>query len=208
MMQRREFTWALLGAAAWAPAAAWARPAAMAQLGLPVPSFTLNNTSGQPVSLSQFRGRPVVLEWVNPDCPFVRKHYQGNMQGMQRRHTAQGVTWLTISSTHPGSPDHYTGAELAHWMRGQQGAPTAILMDEDGQVGRSMGARVTPHLFIINAQGVLVYSGAVDSIASTRVSDIERATNFIDQGLEDLRAGRPLRTPSSQPYGCSIKFAR
>ncbi len=177
-----------------------------ARLGQPAPDFTLEDTAGKPVQLSSLRGKPVVLEWLNPGCPFVRKHYQGNMQNLQSTYTGQGVSWLAINSTHDASTDYLAPPQLARWMQEQKAAATATLLDEDGKVGQAYAARVTPHMYIIDAQGTLVYAGAIDSIASARVADIERATNYVRQGLDELLAGKPLSTPTSQAYGCSIKF--
>jgi hypothetical protein len=148
----------------------------------------------------------VVLEWLNPGCPFVRKHYQGNMQALQREFTGRGVAWLSIKSTDMASHQYLPAPALSQWVEAQRAAPTAVLMDEDGIAARALGARVTPHMFIIDAQGVVVYAGAIDSIASFRVSDINRATNFVQQGLNELLSGRPVSVPITQPYGCSIQL--
>ena len=177
-----------------------------ARIGQPAPDFSLEDTAGRTVRLSALRGQPVVLEWLNPGCPFVRKHYQGNMQGLQSSYTSKGVSWLVINSTHDASTDYMAPPQLARWMQEQKAAATATLMDEDGRVGKAYAARVTPHMYIIDANGVLVYAGAIDSIASARVADIERATNYVRQGLDELLAGKPLSTPTTQAYGCSIKF--
>ena len=183
------------------------RPAhAAASVGQPAPDFTLNDTAGKPVKLSQFKGKLVVLEWNNPGCPFVRKHYEGNMQGLQKEFTGQGVVWLAINSTEDASSDYQTPPQLARWMRDKGASPSATLMDEDGQVGALYAARVTPHMYIVNAQGLLAYAGGIDSIPSARVADIDKATNFVRQGLGELLAGKPVSTPTSQPYGCSIKY--
>lgn len=204
-MQRRSFA---LGAAGFAAMPLLWRPPIAQATGIrqPVPSFSLPDTAGRTVKLADFRRRLVVLEWFNPGCPFVRKHYQGNVQALQREFTAKGVVWLSIKSTDLASHDYLPAPALAQWVRTQQAAPTAVLMDEDGVAARTLGARVTPHLFIIDPNGILAYAGAMDSIASLRVSDIERATNFVRQGLNELLAGRPVSVPLTQPYGCSIKF--
>jgi peroxiredoxin len=158
------------------------------------------------VKLSDFRGKPVVLEWNNPGCPFVRKHYNDNFQALQKEFTGKGVVWLAINSTQDASPDHLSPSQLARWMADKGAAPSATLMDEDGKVGQAYSARVTPHMYIVNAQGLLVYAGAIDSIPSAREADIAKATNHVRQGLTELLAGKPLRTATSQPYGCSIKY--
>ena len=207
MLKRRQFTTlsaTALGALAL-PASLLPRMAQAATVGQRAPDFTLSDTAGKSVKLSQYRGKPVVLEWNNPGCPFVRKHYNGNMQALQKEFTAQGVVWLAINSTRDDSADHMSPAQLARWMADKQASPTATLMDEAGTVGQAYAARVTPHIYIVNAQGLLVYAGAIDSIPSARVADIEKATNFVRQGLRELLAGKPLTTPTSQAYGCSIK---
>lgn len=208
MLKRRQFTTlsaTALGALAL-PASLLPRAAQAATVGQPAPDFTLSDTAGKAVKLSQYKGKPVLLEWNNPGCPFVRKHYNGNMQALQKEFVAQGVVWLAINSTRDDSADHMSPAQLARWMTDKQASPTATLMDEAGTVGHAYAARVTPHMVIVNAQGLLVYAGAIDSIPSARVADIEKATNYVRQGLDELLAGKPLTTPTSQAYGCSIKF--
>ncbi|QCB47281.1 redoxin domain-containing protein [Hydrogenophaga sp. PAMC20947] len=207
MLQRRQFNALSLSALA-VPAGLLATAGRVhaAGVGQAAPDFTLSDTSGKSVTLSSFKGKPVVLEWNNPGCPFVRKHYNGNMQALQKAFTTQGVIWLTINSTEKGSVDHMTAAQLERWMTTKGASPSATLMDIDGQVGRAYGARVTPHMYIVSAQGALVYAGGIDSIPSARAVDIEKATNYIRQGLDELLAGKPLSTPTSQPYGCSIKY--
>ena len=180
--------------------------AAPATVGQPAPDFTLTDTAGKPVRLADFRGRTVVLEWNNPGCPFVRKHYQGNMQSLQKEATSQGAVWLTINSTRDDSADYQTPPQLGRWMTEQKGSPTATLMDEDGKVGEAYAARVTPHMYIVNPQGTLVYAGGIDSIPSARVEDIQKATNYVRQGLTELLAGQPVSVATSQAYGCSIKY--
>lgn len=179
---------------------------AAARVGQPAPDFALPDTAGQTVKLSQFKGRTVVLEWLNPGCPFVRKHYSGNMQAVQRDATAGGAVWLAINSTDPAHGDYLAPADLQRWMQDKRAAATSTLMDEDGAVGRAYGARTTPQMFIVSPQGVLVYAGAIDSIPSTRVEDIDRAVNYVRQGLDELRAGKAISQAVSQPYGCSVKY--
>lgn len=202
-MQRRPFValGALAPLASLLPAVSHA-----ATVGRPAPDFTLTDTSGKPVKLSDFRGKPVVLEWNNPGCPFVKKHYQGNMQALQKEATGKSMVWLAINSTEDGSVDYMTPPQLGRWMQDQKAAPTATLMDEDGKVGAAYAARVTPHMYIVDARGVLVYAGGIDSIPSARVEDIARATNYIRQAVAEIGAGKPLSVASSQPYGCTIKY--
>lgn len=206
MMQRRPLI--ALGASALAlPTLMRPRVVHAATLvGQAAPDFTLPDTSGQSVTLSQFRGRPVVLEWNNPGCPFVRKHYQGNLQALQKTYTGRGVAWLVINSTADSSADYHTPPQLARWMQERGAAATATLMDEEGQVGRTYGARFTPHMYVIDAQGILVYAGGIDSVPSARVADIERATNYVSQALDEVLAGKPVSKPTSLPYGCTIKY--
>ncbi|MBK7506668.1 MAG: thioredoxin family protein [Comamonadaceae bacterium] len=202
-MQRRSFLSAAAAAAILMQGHAMAAPAVVGQSA---PGFTLTDTAGKPVRLADFKGKTVVLEWNNPGCPFVRKHYQGNMQALQKEAAAQGVVWLAINSTETASGDYLSPAQLARWMQDKQAAPTATLMDEDGVVGKAYGARVTPHMYIVNAQGVLVYAGGIDSIPSSRVDDIPKATPYIRQALGEIKAGKPLSVSTSQAYGCSVKY--
>ncbi|WP_234197916.1 MULTISPECIES: thioredoxin family protein [Pseudacidovorax] len=176
-------------------------------VGQKAPDFVAVDTNGQRHQLSDFAGKYVVLEWTNPGCPFVRKHYgSGNMPATQKAATARGAVWLAINSTERAASDYLPPAELAAWMKAQSGAPTAVLMDEDGIVGQAYGARTTPHIFIIDPQGVLVYAGGIDSIASARPDDIKAATNYVNQALADAFGGRPISVASTKPYGCSIKY--
>lgn len=179
-----------------------------ASLGGPAPDFALPDVQGGTRRLSDFRGRHVVLEWTNPGCPFVQKHYRsGNMQTLQREAAARQVVWLAINSTEPGHADYLKPAELQRWMAQQQAAATAVLLDESGQTGKAYGARVTPHMYLIDPQGRLIYAGGIDSIPSARVDDIAQATNYVRLALTEALAGRPLSRPSTAPYGCSIKYA-
>lgn len=208
-MQRRQFNTLATASAVTAltGAALLPRPAhAAATVGQPAPDFSLSDTAGKPVKLSQFRGKLVVLEWNNPGCPFVRKHYNGNMQSLQKDFTQKGVVWLAVNSTETQSGDYLAPEQLARWMRDKGASPTATLMDPDGKAGAAFGARVTPHMYIVNTQGLLVYAGGIDSIPSARESDIQKATNHVRQGLTELLAGQPLSVATSQAYGCSIKY--
>ena len=180
---------------------------AAATVGQPAPDFTLTDATGKPVRLSDFKGRHVVLEWTNPGCPFVRKHYDsGNMPATQKDATGKNVVWLSINSTEKASSDYLEPARLTAWLGERKAVPTAVLMDEEGTVGRSYGARTTPHMYIVNPQGVLVYAGGIDSIPSARPADIERATNYVKTGLAQALAGQPISAATTQPYGCSIKY--
>lgn len=183
---------------------AWAAPS----IGQAAPAFSATDTQGKTVSLADFKGRTVVLEWVNPGCPFVVKHYgSGNMPKTQKDATARGVVWLTVNSTSRQASDYRSPAELQAWMQQQGAAPTATLMDADGRIGRAYGARTTPHLYVIDARGTLAYAGAIDDKPSSNPADIPGATNHVARALGELLAGQPVSTPSTRAYGCSIKYA-
>ena len=176
-------------------------------VGQPAPDFRLADTAGKSHALSDFRGRFVVLEWNNPGCPFVRKHYNSaNMQTLQKESVAKGVVWLAINSTEGASGDYLSPEQLGRWMREQQASPTATLMDEDGNTGRAYGARTTPHMYIVDPQGRLAYAGGIDSIPSGRIDDIARATNYVRQALQEALAGKPISAAITRPYGCSVKY--
>lgn len=178
-----------------------------ATVGQPAPDFTLKDVNGKTVRLSDYRGRHVVLEWNNPGCPFVQKHYDsGNMQALQREAAAKNVAWLAINSTEASHGDYLSPAQLSRWMSQHKAAPTATLMDEDGAAGRAYAARVTPHMYIVDPQGRLIYAGGIDSIPSARAEDIKTATNYVRTGLGEALAGKPLSQPSTRPYGCTIKY--
>lgn len=181
---------------------------AAATVGQAAPDFTLRDTGGKPVRLSDLRGRHVVLEWTNPGCPFVQKHYRsGNLPALQKDAVARNVVWLAINSTAPDHGDYLSPPQLARWMGEQRAAASATLMDEDGRVGQAYGARTTPHMYLIDPQGRLIYAGGIDSIPSARVEDIARATNHVRQALDEALAGKPVSRPTTPPYGCSIKYA-
>jgi peroxiredoxin len=180
---------------------------ANAAVGEKAPDFVAMDTRGARHRLSDFAGRYVVLEWTNPGCPFVRKHYDsGNLPATQKAATAKGAVWLAISSTERAAADHLAPAALDDWMRQRAAAPTAVLLDEDGVIGQAYGARTTPHLFIIDPRGVLVYAGGIDSVPSARADDIKTATNYVNQALGEVFAGRPVSAAVTKPYGCSIKY--
>jgi AhpC/TSA family len=175
-------------------------------VGQNAPDFALKDASGKTVKLSDFKGKHVVLEWTNPGCPFVVKHYDsGNMPATQKEAIAKGVVWLSINSTEKGSADFMEPVKLAAWQKDKQ-APATMLMDEDGVAGKAYGARTTPHMYIVNPQGQLIYAGGIDSIPSASPADIPKATNYIKQGLTQALAGKPLNPASTQPYGCSVKY--
>lgn len=176
-------------------------------IGQAAPDFSLSDVTGKTVRLSDFRGRYVVLEWNNPSCPFVQKHYgSGNMQKLQKEAAANNVAWFTINSTESGHGDYQAPAQLGRWMREQGGAPAATLMDAEGVAGRAYAARVTPHMYIVDPQGRLIYAGGIDDKPSVRASDIHGATNYIRVGLSQALAGQPLSQPTTRAYGCTIKY--
>ena len=205
MMLRRSLARSVL--ALCAGLAALPMALAAPAVGQPAPDFTLTDTAGKTVRLSEFKGRHVVLEWVNPGCPYVRKHYHSaNMQGTQKEVTGKGVVWLAINSTEAQSYDYLAPDKLAGWMTRQKAAPTRTLMDPEGTVGRAYGARTTPHLYIVDPQGRLAYAGGIDSIPSSSADDIPKAVNYVKQGVSQVLAGQPLNPATTRPYGCSIKY--
>jgi peroxiredoxin len=190
---------------ALAAPAAWAQRAAVGQ---PAPAFQLPDVQGKAVKLSDFQGRFVVLEWTNPGCPFVVKHYGSqNMQALQKEAVAKGVVWLSISSTAPGHADYLAPARLAAQYQTWGASPSAMLMDDAGKVGQAYGARTTPHMYVIDPKGVLVYAGGIDDKRSANPEDVKTAKNFVRAALADAMAGKPVGTPTATPYGCSIKYA-
>jgi peroxiredoxin len=190
-------------AAALAPAA-FAAPA----VGQTAPAFSATDTSGKTVQLADFKGKHVVLEWVNPGCSFVQKHYNSaNMQATQQAASAKGVVWLAVNSTATTHGDYLAPAALASWMANHKAAATATLMDTDGRIGRAYGARTTPQMVLIDPNGKVLYGGAIDSKASANVADIKTATNHVNAALAEALAGKPVTVAQTQPYGCSVKYA-
>ena len=149
----------------------------------------------------------MVLEWTNPSCPFVQKHYgSGNMQSLQKRFTAEGVQWIVINSTNASHPEYLKPADQKAWLQKQGAAATIAALDADGAVGRAYAAKVTPHMYVIDPQGVLVYAGAIDDKRSANPADVKTANNYVVQAFAELRAGKPLAAPSTNAYGCTIKY--
>ncbi len=183
-------------------------PSVALAVGDAAPAFTLQDTQGKTVHLADFKGQHVVLEWTNPGCPFVVKHYGGqNMQALQKEARAKNVVWLTINSTARGHQDHLAPAALQDKLLKDWGAaPTAVLMDERGSVGKAYAARTTPHMYVIDPVGKLVFAGGIDDKRSSNPADIPGAKNFVRAALADALAGKPVATPSATPYGCSIKY--
>jgi len=180
---------------------------AQARIGNPAPGFTLTDSNGRSVSLADFKGKTVVLEWTNHECPYVGKHYRGNnMQALQKKWTGQGVVWLSVISSAPGQPG-YVSPQQANKLTADRGAaPTAVLFDPTGKVGHAYGARTTPHMYVINGEGVLVYKGGIDDQPTARLQDLKSARNFVDKALSEISQGKPVSVTTSHAYGCSIKY--
>lgn len=176
-------------------------------IGAAAPDFSLTDSNGKPHALADYKGKVVVLEWNNPDCPFVRKHYgSGNMQKQQAAATAAGVVWLMINSGASGKQGDLDGPAANAYVAKAGAKQTAYLLDADGKVGHLYGAKTTPHMFVIDKDGVLRYMGGIDSIASTDADDLAKATQYVPQALAELAAGKPVSMPTAQPYGCSVKY--
>ena len=197
---------AVLGAATlgfFAPGVA----SAAAVVGQPAPDFTLKDTGGASRNLADFKGKYVVLEWTNPDCPFVQKHYNsGNMPALQNKYTSAGVTWLTINSTALNHPEYKKPEQMAAFAKSHGAASTAFLLDPDGKVGTAYGAKTTPNMYVIDPQGKLIYAGAIDDKRSTDVADVKTAKNYVAVALDEAKAGKAITTASTSPYGCSVKY--
>ena len=177
------------------------------QPGQAAPDFALTGTDGKPTKLSDHKGKYVVLEWVNPGCPYVVKHYSSkNMQGLQKEFGGKEVVWLSINSTNPSHYDYLKPAAMGEWMKTQGGAPRATLMDEKGQTGRAYDARTTPQMFVITPEGKVVYGGAIDDRRSANPDDVKTAKNFLKAALNETMAGKPVSVATTTPYGCSVKF--
>ena len=175
--------------------------------GAPAPAFALTDTSGKTVKLADYRGKFVVLEWTNPECPFVRKHYNsGNMQGLQKQWGARDVVWLTINSTNTASSEYKTSGQMAQWLDGQGASPRAALIDGTSATGRAYAARTTPHMFVIDPSGNVIYNGAIDDRRTTSLADAKVAHNYVRAALTEAMDGRPVTVATTSPYGCSVKY--
>ena len=171
------------------------------------PEFSLKDSKENLQKLSTYAGKFVVLEWMNPECPFVKKHYSGgNMQKLQKEYTAKGVVWLSIISSAPGKQGYCTGLQAEANRKDQKASPTAVLLDPSGEVGQKYGAKTTPHIFIINPEGKVIYAGAIDSIRSTNSADCSKADNYVRETLDAALAGKSVPHPSTPPYGCGVKY--
>ena len=176
--------------------------------GVSAPDFTLTGVDGTAVKLSQLSGKYVVLEWFNSECPFVQKHYDsGNMQALQAKYTDKGIVWLAINSTNPKHSNYRDAKRSSRIMSDWGGKPDSLLLDPDGTVGQAYGARTTPHMYIIDPEGKLVYMGGIDNKPSTSARDIPGARNYVAVALDELLAGRSVSDDDTRPYGCSIKYA-
>ncbi len=181
---------------------------AAAVVGKPAPDFKLADVNGKAVTLSQFRGKTVVLEWNNPECPFVKKHYgSGNMQKAQAAAARDGVVWLTINSGAPGKQGHVSGAEAKAHLASAGARPTAYLLDHRGVVGKAYDAKTTPHMYIVNKAGTLVYAGGIDDKPTPRPADINGARNHVLAALTEIKAGKAVSVTTSRPYGCAVKYS-
>jgi alkyl hydroperoxide reductase subunit AhpC len=178
-----------------------------ARVGDPAPNFTATDTNGQTHKLSDYAGKFVVLEWHNRGCPYTQKHYNsGNMERLQREWTERGVIWLTVISSAPGKQGYVTAADENAYVKQVNAAPTAVLLDPSGTLGHLYDAKTTPHMFIINPQGTLIYNGAIDDRPTSDLSDINGAKNYVSQALEEAMAGKSVSVPTTRPYGCSVKY--
>ncbi len=178
------------------------------QPGTPAPAFQLPDANGKPVSLGQFKGKTVVLEWNNPGCPYVKKHYEsGNMQKAQAAAKRDGAVWLSINSGGPGKQGHMNGAQANAFVAAQKAQPTAYLLDPKGVVGKVYGAMTTPHMYIVDKAGKLVYAGGIDDKATANKDDIAGARNHVLAALSELKAGKAVSVSTSRPYGCTVKYS-
>ena len=179
-----------------------------ATIGQTAPAFELKDVGGKTVKLADFKGKHVVLEWTNPGCPFVAKHYgTQNMQGLQKEFAAKDVVWLTVTSTAPGTSDHLAPAALSAKYKAWGASATHVLLDDSGAVGKSYAAKTTPHMFVIDPKGMLVYAGGIDDKRSANPTDVKDAKNHVRAALDESLAGKAVTVPTAAPYGCAIKYA-
>ncbi|MCP5197127.1 MAG: thioredoxin family protein [Gammaproteobacteria bacterium] len=201
-MLKSLFSTAFLAFALYASSAG-----AALRVGEPAPDFTGVDTQGKSHRLADYQGKTVILEWTNHDCPYVRKHYgAGNMQDQQREAAARGVVWLSVISSAPGKQGYVNPAEADALTQSRNAAPQAVILDPEGTIGRAYGARTTPHMYIIDEAGQLVYMGGIDSIATANSDDIPQATQYVRVALQERAAGQPISVPVTRPYGCSVKY--
>ena len=175
--------------------------------GDPAPGFTIVDSNGKQQHLSDYKGKFVVLEWHNQGCPYTRKHYEsGNMQQLQKEWTGKGVIWLTVISSAPGMQGFVTPSQENEYLKTMNAAPTAVLMDIGGSLGHLYGAKTTPHMFIIDPHGILIYNGAIDDHATSDTGDIANSKNYVSAALTEAMAGKPVTEAVTRPYGCSVKY--
>ncbi len=181
--------------------------AASAEIGKAAPDFTAQDIQGKQVKLSDYKGKIVVLEWVNPECPFVKDHYaSGNIPALQKSAADEGVIWLSINSAAPDKQGDYAPEKVASWTKSKNAAPAAYIRDSDGVIGKLYGAKTTPHMFVIDAEGTLAYQGAIDSVRSAGKPDRSKATNYVTAAIASLKSGSPVEKSSTAPYGCGVKY--
>jgi hypothetical protein len=202
-MRKRLVASTVFGFALIAFSVGWA-----AHVGEPAPDFTATDTNGEVHKLSEYKGKFVVLEWTNRGCPYTQKHYSsGNMQRLQHEWTSRGVVWLTVISSAPGMQGYVTASEENTYLNQANAAPTAVLVDPTGALGHLYDAKTTPHIFVINPKGALIYNGAIDDRPTTDVSDVNGAKNYVSLALEEATSGKPVSNPTTRPYGCSVKYS-
>lgn len=176
-------------------------------VGKMAPAFSGIDLDGKTRNLSEFKGKLVVLEWVNPDCPFVKKHYDSkNMQSLQTKYTQKGVVWLSINSSAPGKQGHLTSTSGKQMISTRGAKPTALILDPHGKIGKAYEAKTTPHMYVIDQTGKLVYAGAIDSKSSTDIADIPNSTNYVANALDELLSGKSVSVSNTRAYGCSVKY--
>ena len=205
-MNRRVFATTIAAAAI----SLLAMPALHAEpkVGAPAPVFTAVDSNGKTVNLGDFKGKTVVLEWTNDGCPYVRKHYgSGNMQALQKKWTDEGIVWLSVISSPPGEQGFADAARANSLTADRKAAPTAVLLDPKQEVAKAYGALVTPHMYIVTPDGTLAYAGAIDDKPTARTGDIKGATNYVDNALSELKAGKPVSTTNTRAYGCVVKYS-
>lgn len=177
------------------------------QVGAPAPGFTGTDSDGASRTLADYAGRTVVLEWTNHGCPYVQKHYEtGNMQRLQKMAADEDVVWLTVISSRPGTQGHVSAVEANALTESRDAAPAAVILDPSGEIGRLYDAQVTPHMYVIDPQGMLVYMGGIDDKPTSRHSSVEGAHNYVLAALDSVQAGEPVATPTARPYGCTVKY--
>lgn len=178
-----------------------------AKVGDPAPDFTATDSNGKTHHLADYKGKYVVLEWHNQGCPYTRKHYaSGNMQQLQKEWTNKGVVWFTVISSAPGTQGYVTAAEENDYVKEMKAVPTAVLLDPDGALGHLYAAKTTPHMFIIDPTGVLIYNGAIDDHPTSDRSDIPNSKNYVSAALQEAMSGKQVSDPATRPYGCSVKY--